>query len=202
VGCACPPRNRISQEIGHDRIYAPHGFVNSVHPILQGNRAGAAGAVMSASGGRRHAGDGPLHLLPDGLDWQTRPADRLRPRRAEHLLGRDPQQRREGEPSPSAATQRANEVHTSPRIALLRPPLCKVAARKPEATGSGFPWKSATTEFTNPTGSRESRPAIHGSPLRGEARSRCRLQRNFLQAVKGDACERRRTRICLPRRTV
>jgi len=23
--------------------------------------------------------------------------------------------------------------------------------RRPEATGSGFPWKSATTEFTNPT---------------------------------------------------
>jgi hypothetical protein len=24
----------------------------------------------------------------------------------------------------------------------------------PEATGSGFAWKSATTEFTNPTGTR------------------------------------------------
>jgi hypothetical protein len=30
------------------------------------------------------------------------------------------------------------------------PPLCKVAAM-PEATGSGFPWKSHTAEFTNPT---------------------------------------------------
>jgi hypothetical protein len=28
--------------------------------------------------------------------------------------------------------------------------LCNVAAEIPEATGSGFRWKSATTEFTNP----------------------------------------------------
>src|SRR6266508_2659233 len=50
-------------------------------------------------------------------------------------------------------------AHAPARVALLCPPPCKVAAEIPEATGSGFPWKSATTEFTNPTG-RASRPAI------------------------------------------
>src|SRR6266511_3417594 len=43
-------------------------------------------------------------------------------------------------------------AHAPARVALLCPPPCKVAAEIAEATGSGFPWKSATTEFTNPTG--------------------------------------------------
>ena len=36
-------------------------------------------------------------------------------------------------------------------MAFRCPPLCKVAGRDAGAVGSGFPWKSATTEFTNPT---------------------------------------------------
>jgi hypothetical protein len=56
-------------------------------------------------------------------------------------------------------------AHAPARVALLCPPPCKVAAEIPEATGSGFPWKSFTTEFTNPAG-RASRPAIRaGSTL-------------------------------------
>jgi hypothetical protein len=37
------------------------------------------------------------------------------------------------------------------RIALQLSAACQIAAELPETTAPGFPWKSATTEFTNPT---------------------------------------------------
>ncbi len=64
---------------------------------------------------------------------------RLRPRRAEHLLGGGPQQRRAG---------RALAV-----IGHLSSATGSCGPRMARATDSGFPWKSTTTEFTNPTGS-------------------------------------------------
>lgn len=61
----------------------------------------------------------------------------------------------EGEPSPSSAIQRGlrNQwptlTHPLESLSFVRP-LCEVAAEVAEATGSGFHWKSATTEFTKP----------------------------------------------------
>ena len=61
--------------------------------------------------------------------------------------------------SPSPVTQTGLEITGYPLAHPLEslsfvPRVCKVAAEIAETTGSGFPWKSATAEFTNPTGLR------------------------------------------------
>src|SRR6266511_689267 len=100
----------------------------------------------------------PVHPSPSGLERKTRPAERRRSRRSEHRLDRELHQRREGRANlavtghPDSTEKSLADAHAPARVALLCPPLCKVAAEIPEATGSGFPWKSATTEFMNPTG--------------------------------------------------
>ena len=112
----------------------------------------------------------PVHPSPSGLERKTRPAERRRSRRPEHRLDRELHQRREGRANLAVTghpdgTEESWLTLAPARVALLCPPPCKVAAEIPEATGSGFPWKSVTTEFTNPTG-RASRPAIRaGSTL-------------------------------------
>lgn len=74
-----------------------------------------------------------------------------------HRLDRELHQRREGRANlavtgrPDGTEKSVATAHAPARVALLCPPLCKVAAEIPDATGSGFSWKSATTEFTNPT---------------------------------------------------
>jgi len=101
------------------------------------------------------------------LERKTRPAERRRSRRPEHRLDRELHQRREGRAN-LAVTGHPDGTEKSwltleslsfvRRHAKLRP-----RYRRP--TGSGFPWKSATTEFTNPAGL-ASRPAIRaGSTL-------------------------------------
>jgi hypothetical protein len=89
----------------------------------------------------------PLHpSLYDRLERQT-----------EHLLGQEPQQRR-GRASPRGlrASQGLEEGAATLAHPLKSPFFvrctAKVADEMPEKTGSGFPWKSPTTEFTNPTG--------------------------------------------------
>jgi hypothetical protein len=54
-----------------------------------GESCRSPGGVTSGSGGC-HAGDGRFALPPDGLERQTRPAERLRPRRAEPRPSRPP----------------------------------------------------------------------------------------------------------------
>jgi hypothetical protein len=71
------------------------GFVNSAAVDLQGNRAGGRKARLAIGPGRR-AGDGRFTPLPDRLEQEARPTERLHPRRAEHLPGREHQQRRDG----------------------------------------------------------------------------------------------------------
>src|SRR6266568_9178582 len=99
----------------------------------------------------------PLHPSPYGLERKTRPAEPRRSRRPEHRLDRELHQRREGRANlavtghPDGTEKSLANAHAPARVALLCPPPCKVASERPETTGSGFPWKSATTEFTNPT---------------------------------------------------
>jgi hypothetical protein len=106
------------------------------------------------------------------------PPNRLAAEKLQASAGREAKQRR-GEPSPSTATQRRREIigqRTRTRSNRFRcSPLCQVAAQMLAAIGGGFPWKSATTEFTNPTGSgsasrpRRSRPC-YAPPVSGRRR--------------------------------
>jgi hypothetical protein len=83
----------------------------------------------------RHAG-GRSTLLPDGLERQTRPAERLRPRRAEHLLGQELQQRPGGQALAVIGHPEGTENHSPARIALVRPRAMGSCGRN--AGGQGF----------------------------------------------------------------
>src|SRR5207247_9103994 len=103
----------------------------------------------------------PVHPAPYGRWRQTRPAER-RPLEDLSIGSTEKlQQRPEGRANlavtghPDGTEKSLANAHAPARVALLCPPPCKVAAEIPKATGSGFPWKSATTEFTNPTGTRD-----------------------------------------------
>ena len=133
------------------------GFVNSAVADLQGNRAEArearpedrVAAVTLAMAAP------PFSLWSRAEAATRRTASLSKP---EHRLDRERHQRREGRANlavtghPDGTEKSLATAHAPARVALLCPPLCEVAAEIAEATGSGFPWKSATTEFTNPTG--------------------------------------------------
>jgi hypothetical protein len=129
----------------------------------------------------------PVHPSPSGLERKTRPAEPRRSRRPEHWLDRELHQRREGRANlvvtghPGGTEKSLANAHAPARVALLCPPPCKVAAEIPEATGSGFPGKSVTTEFTNPTRvlpRLTSRHRRHGTDARRRRRRHTRrLQR-------------------------
>jgi hypothetical protein len=77
------------------------------------------------------------------LERKTRPAERRRSRRPG--LDRELHQRREGRANlavtghPDGTEKSRANAHAPARVALLCPPLCKVAAEIPEVAGSGFP---------------------------------------------------------------
>jgi hypothetical protein len=112
------------------------------------------GGATGGSGGRRHARDGRSTLLPMVSSGRRDPPNRvaledLSIGSTENFISDGRGERT----SPPPVTQTALRNHwltlTHPleslslvrRHAKLRP--------RPEATDSGFPWKSATTEFTN-----------------------------------------------------
>jgi hypothetical protein len=136
------------------------GFVNSAVADLQGDRAGAREADWRV-GWPPSRWQRPVDASPSGLERKTRPAERRRSRRPERRLDRELHERREGRANLAVTghpdgTEKSWLTLTHPlESALLCPPPCKVAAEIPEATGSGFPWKSVTTEFTNAAGSRQ-----------------------------------------------
>lgn len=114
--CGNRPRSaRRVRKLGRDRF--------------AGELCRSSGGVTSGSGGRRHADDGRSTRLPDGLEWQTRSAERLRLRRAEHLLGGEPQQRRggralargHGEITGQRSRTRLESLSAGRRSAKLRP---------------------------------------------------------------------------------
>src|SRR6266545_5514291 len=107
------------------------GFVNSAVADLQGNRAGAREARLAD----RVAAVTLATAAPPFSLWS----------RAEDASRRTAS-------LPDGTEKSLANAHAPARVALLCPPPCEVAAERPEATGSGFPWKSVTTEFTNPTG--------------------------------------------------
>jgi hypothetical protein len=140
--------------------FRPRPSARRVRKFGPGRFAGEScrgpGGATGGSGGRRHAGDGRSRPSPYGLERKTRPAERRRSRRPEHRLDRELHHRREGRANlavtghPDGTEKSLANAHAPARVAFLCPPPCKVAAERAEATGSGFPWKSVTTEFTNP----------------------------------------------------
>ncbi len=133
----------------------PVGFVNSAVADLQGNRAGGRKAWLAIGPGRR-AGDGRFTPLPDRLEQEARPTERHYPaRRAEHLPGREPRQRRDGRAlavigHPEALrSHRRRFMHPleSPSIVRHR----AIAAENGRDRRFTIPLQIHTTEFTNPT---------------------------------------------------
>jgi hypothetical protein len=98
---------------------------------------------------------GPPFLWSRAEDATRRTASSRRP---EHRLERELQQRREGRANlavtghPDGTEKSLANAHAPARVALFRPPPCKVAAEVLEATGSGFPWKSAGDRAYEPYG--------------------------------------------------
>jgi hypothetical protein len=98
------------------------------------------------------------------------PPNGITPRRVEHLLGRELQRRRGGSSPrlighPEGTERSLTDALAPARIALLCPRQCESCGRHAGGNGSGFPWKSATSEFTNPTPS--ARMGISGAPGAG-----------------------------------
>jgi hypothetical protein len=114
------------------------------------------------------------------LERKTRPAEPRRSRRPEHRLDRELHQRREGRANlavtghPDGTEKSLANAHAPARVALPCRRHAKLRPR-PEATDSGFPWKSLTTEFTNPTGS---------SSSAGAARARRRDQAALIRPAR------------------
>jgi hypothetical protein len=127
---ACRPARRV-------RKFGRRGFA--------GESCRSPVDVTSGSRARRRARDGRSTFSPDRLKRQRRPAVRLRPRGAEHLLGREPHSRPGARAlaviGHSGGTARSHwQKLTHPlRMALCCPPLYQLAAEMPEATIQNFP---------------------------------------------------------------
>jgi hypothetical protein len=70
---------RGAWRIGSVDRFGRVGFVNSAALDLQGNRGGGRKAWLAIGPGRR-AGDGRFTPLPDRLEQEARPTERLHPR--------------------------------------------------------------------------------------------------------------------------
>ena len=92
-------------------------------------------------------------LIFDGFTWgsglpPTRPNRVLTPHTAATGKGASPR----GPRPPTGHRELLAKRSRARSSRSFCPPHANLRAETPEATGSGFPWKSATAEFTNPTG--------------------------------------------------
>ncbi len=182
VTCDVPPAGRRVCKFGRARF--------------AGESCRSPGGVPSGSGGRRNAAGGRSTRFPDGLERRTAI-------------------RRTASPSKSGASARSRTSAATGRRALASGPEKSLAnarasleslsavrrdascGRNAGGTGSGFPWKSATTEFTNPTGSpepslsQESQPrggTGEGSGSASRPPSGSAWLRRFRTALRGRGC--------------
>jgi hypothetical protein len=146
------------------------GFVNSVVlGICRESCWSPGGATSDRMAADRLAKAAPI-FSPWSQAADENPPNGITPRRVEHLLGRELQRRRGGSSPrlighPEGTERSLTDALAPARIALLCPRQCESCGRHAGGNGSGFPWKSATSEFTNPTPS--ARMGISGAPGAG-----------------------------------
>jgi CDGSH-type Zn-finger protein len=139
---ACRPARRV-------RKFGRRGFA--------GESCRSPVDVTSGSRARRRARDGRSTFSPDRLKRQRRPAVRLRPRGAEHLLGREPHSRPGaralaviGHSEGTARSHWQKLTHPLEWLSAVR----RYTNLRPKCRRPRFriSLEIVTTEFTNPTG--------------------------------------------------